>query len=287
MSRRNKSGVVISLAAVLICSCGGTTEGAFEPGGGGAAPGSGGTAGASQGGAGGSAGAAFNPGAIALPIGPGTTVPFDAGGVLDATYVPPVQVGDAGATVGAPPTPAVIYGCAELCAKEATITCPAQQAQADCRSGCSLALANPKCTQTTEALFTCSKTATPICGTDGKATLQGCEAQTLLAGGCFLTNAVDPAMSSPCATFCGKVATAKCPNDGTIADCIGGCTVMGNLLAGCGATWSAYVTCANGATAMACGNDGKAWAPACVGQAFTFLGCAASLYQTVTADAGP
>lgn len=294
MVRRIKAGVVTSLAAILICSCGGTTEGAFEPGGG-AAPGSGGAAGAGQGGAGGSAGAAtdgggatpFNPGAITLPIGPGTTAAFDAGAALDAPYVPPVQVGDAGATVSAPPTPAVIYGCAQLCAKEATITCPAQQTLADCRSGCSLALANPKCTQTTQALFTCSKTATPICGTDGKATLQGCEPQTLLAGGCFLTNAVDPAMSSPCATFCGKVAATKCPNDGTAADCVGGCTVMGNLIAGCATTWNAYVLCANGASAMACGNDGKAWAPACLGQALTFLGCAASLYQTVTADAGP
>jgi hypothetical protein len=234
----------------------------------------------------GGGGAPFNPGAITLPGSPGSPAAFDAGGLLDA-YVPPVPVADAGATVSAPPTAAVIYGCAELCAKEATVTCPAQQTLADCRAGCSLALANPKCTQTTQALFTCSKTATATCGSDGKATLKGCEAQSLMAGGCFLTNAADPAMNSPCASFCGKVATAKCPNDGTVADCIGGCTIMGNLLAGCGPTWNAYVTCANGATAMACGNDGKAWAPACVGQAFTFLGCAASLYQTVTADAGP
>jgi hypothetical protein len=233
-------------------------------------------------------GAPFNPGAITLPGAPGTTTPFDAGAaVLDAAYVPPVQVGDAGATTTPPPTPAIIYGCAELCAKEATVTCPAQQTQADCRTGCSLALANPKCTQTTEALFTCSKTATPICGSDGKATLQGCEAQTLLAGGCFLTNAVDSTMTSPCATFCGKVAATKCPNDGTVADCVGGCTVMGNLIAGCGTQWRAYVTCADGAPAMACGDDGKAWAPACLPEALTFLACAASLYQTVTADAGP
>jgi hypothetical protein len=62
---------------------------------------------------------------------------------------------------------------------------------------------------------------------------------------------------------------------------------MGNLMAGCSAQWNAYVTCANSAPAMACGNDGKAWAPACLGQALNFMGCVTLLYQSVTADAGP
>jgi hypothetical protein len=298
MTFRICATVLVSVAALAVCSCGGSTETSFEPGatggtaGAGGAAGPGGAAGAGQGGSSGGAvdaGGGFNPGAIVLPGGPGSTFPIDAGaGAIDAASVAPVPPGDAGASTSAPPTPAVIYGCAELCAKEATISCPAQQTVADCRTGCSLALANPKCTQTTEALFECAKTATPACGDDGKAMLKGCEAQTLLASGCFLTNAVDPAMSTPCATFCGRVAATQCPNDGTVADCIGGCSVMGNLIAGCGAPWNGYITCANAAPTMACGDDGKAWAPACLSQALSFWACAITLYQTVTAaDAGP
>lgn len=307
----------ISLAAVSICSCGGSATSDFEANGGAgsagtgagggvgvagsggsagtsATAGNGGGAGVGQAGSGGSAGVSNGGGggtagwAVTLPVGPGAAGAFDGGAFLDAaTFVPPSQA-DA-STFTPPPAPAVIDGCAALCSKEATVSCPAQQTMADCRTGCSLVLANPKCTQAAEALFACSKTATAVCGSDGKATLQGCEAQGLLAGGCFLLNAPDPAMSDPCATFCGKTAAAHCPNDGTPADCLSGCKMMGNLMAGCGAGWSAYVQCADrpGAT-MACGNDNKAWAPGCAPEALTFLACVSALYRTVNAaDAGP
>jgi len=276
MTRRPSLGPLFSLLTLATLACGGTATladiGALDAGVGGSVSGAGGSVAAGGGGA-----APFNPGGITLPVGPG------GGGAAGAWVVPTSPDGGA---VAQPPTPVVIDGCAALCAKEATVTCPAQQTVADCRAGCSLALASPNCSAQTEALFACAKTATAACGSDGKATLAGCEGQALESGGCFIENAVDPKMSAPCATYCAKVAQARCPNDGTPADCSGGCSVMGNLFGGCGPNWTAYIACANSAT-VSCGSDGKAAAPACAPEAFTFLACATTLYRDVTAPSAP
>jgi hypothetical protein len=276
--------VLVSLALTL-AACGGSssTDPNQNPTTGGSAggsalpTGSGGGANASGGNSpGGSPGSSLYPGGFALPIDPDDPLLADAGASL-----PPAS--DAGpAVTPEPPLAEVIDGCAALCAKQATASCPAQQSLTECRVGCSLLLANPQCTAATRALFICSETATPACNADGTPTLQGCEGQLLTAAGCFLLNANDPAMKDPCTTYCAKVAALGCPGDSPENQCVSSCGIMGNLFRGCGPGWSAYVDCANGAT-LSCGSDGKASAPSCVSQAVSFLGCALMLYGSVAA----
>jgi len=188
---------------------------------------------------------------------------------------------DAGPPVGIPPV--VADGCAALCAKEATAMCPNQGSVASCVLGCRALLNNPSCTSQTEALFACEKTSAVSCDSSGKASLDSCVVQTLSSAACFLQSTNDPTLAGPCTKFCAESAAAKCPNDSP-SGCQLGCMVVGNLIPACDSSWKAYVTCAIGAS-FSCGSDGKAWAPACAFQAFTYLACTARGVTTVS-DAG-
>ncbi len=65
-----------------------------------------------------------------------------------------------------------------------------------------------------------------------------------------------------CQAFCDNLATAKCPNEDPIAQCLSDCNVMVALSAGCTAEYAAVLEC--GATAsISCGSDGKTKPSAC------------------------
>jgi hypothetical protein len=191
-----------------------------------------------------------------------------------------ITIEDAG-----PPSisPVVIMGCEALCAKEATAACPNQGSIASCVLGCTVLLNNPACSPSTEALFACANTSTVSCDGTGKAELDSCPAQTLIAAACVLKSANDPSLAGPCTQYCTESAAAHCPSD-ELSGCEPGCQVIGSLVGSCDALWRAYVTCAAG-TPLACGSDGKAFAPACVVQGIEYLGCAAQAVQSA-GDAG-
>jgi hypothetical protein len=195
---------------------------------------------------------------------------FDPGGI--GTIIGGVDAGafDAGVAVGAPISPEVVDGCNALCAKEATANCANQGTTASCVVGCRLLLNNPKCAARTSALFKCEATSDVACDAQGKATLTGCAAEQVGAASCFLDNAVDPTLNGPCTTYCANVASAMCPNDD--AGCPSSCPILGNLIPACNPLWKDYVACASTAK-MACGNDGKAGAPACGLQGARFFLC--------------
>ena len=189
---------------------------------------------------------------------------------------------DAGLAFGV--TPQVADGCDMLCAKEATANCPNQGTTAACTIGCRLLLNNPNCASASSALIACAGTSTVSCDSSGKATLDACGVQTLASAACFLTNATDPTLQAPCATFCSKQMAAACPNDNQ-SGCQQGCQVIGGFVPACGPLWKAYVTCADGA-AFACGSDGKASVPSCGLPGLAFIVCLAGGLST-TNDAGP
>jgi hypothetical protein len=216
--------------------------------------------------AGGSSG--FNPGAI------GSLVPprLDAG--AGAVMLP-----DASAVV----SPQVVDGCVQLCDKEQAANCPGFSSLSSCMVGCELLLKNPGCASMAQNLFSCVNGATASCDSSGNPTFANCGLQEIASAGCFISNTVDPTLQAPCATYCAAVQAAKCPNDNP-SGCQGSCQILGNLF-GCNASWTAYVTCANGST-LTCGGDGKASASACIAQAASFWECAAGELLVLTADGG-
>jgi hypothetical protein len=165
----------------------------------------------------------------------------------------------------------VADGCNALCTKEATANCPNQGTLNSCIVGCRVLLNNPNCAAATTNLINCESTSTVSCDSNGKATLDACGSQTLLSAACFLQNAIDPTLQAPCASYCGKVAAANCPND-MPSGCQSGCQVFGGLFPACEVAWKSYVTCAN-QNPVTCGSDGKASAQACALQALTFFAC--------------
>jgi|SRR5580658_8879078 hypothetical protein len=183
-------------------------------------------------------------------------------------------------------TPQVATGCDALCAKEATANCPNQGATSDCALGCRLLLNNSACATATMSLLNCEGTSTVSCDSTGKATLDDCGVQTLSSAACFLTNANDPTIAAPCATYCTKLAAAACPNDDPTG-CQQGCQVIGGFVAACDPLWKAYVDCADSdAGVITCGTDGKGGASTCLVQALSYAACFYGGVST-TIDAGP
>jgi hypothetical protein len=176
--------------------------------------------------------------------------------------------------------PAVASGCDKLCAKEATAMCPNQGSIESCVVGCRLLLNNPSCAMQAQSLFACEQASPVSCDSSGKATLDACGVQTLVSAACFLQSDTDPTLQGPCTKYCAESAAAACPGDDP-SGCQAGCQVVGNLIPACDTLWTGYITCAAGGASLSCGNDGKAWAPACTVQAIEYLACTAQGATTV------
>jgi hypothetical protein len=259
-------GWTLTASALAMCTwtgCGGSTAGlpAAPDGGsdgealdGAAAPALDGSADAST---------PFNPGML------GGLVNADGGAI---------EIGDAATRA------AQADGCTKLCTAEAAASCPASGSLSSCVVGCQLLVGNPNCSTATQNLFSCVDGQTATCDTSGNATFAQCGVEELESEACFLQNTADPSLQGPCSTYCAGVAAAACPNDNP-SGCQTGCQVTGNLVSGCGPSWTAYVTCA-GTSTFACGNDGKAAATGCTAQALSFFICAASGVAPLTSDAG-
>jgi hypothetical protein len=237
----------------------------------------------------------------ALPAGDGGTdgataaTPADASGEAAAAPFNPGMIGGllgagAGADGAAPlvgdaaPSPQVVDGCTRLCTAEAAAACSASGTLQSCIVGCQLLVGNPSCATQTQALFACTDGKTAACDQSGNATFAGCGVQELESEACFLQNATDPALQTPCATYCAGVTAAKCPNDDP-SGCAAACPVLGNLVPGCDGSWKDYVECADTAT-FTCGSDGKASAAGCTVQALTFFVCLATGVAPLVTDAG-
>jgi hypothetical protein len=182
-------------------------------------------------------------------------------------------------------TPEVADGCDALCTKEATANCPNQGTESSCVLGCRALLNNPNCAMASTALFACVPTSTVSCDSTGKAALDACGTQTLEVAACFLSNATDPTLQTPCTTYCAGVAAAHCPNDDP-SSCVESCQVVGGFVPACEPLWKDYVTCAEeDAGVFTCGAGGTASAPWCLVQAVSYLACAYGDVSTTT-DAG-
>jgi hypothetical protein len=214
----------------------------------------------------------INPGSVGAIVG-GMTQDAGGGGFF----------ADGGGSTAMPSTPQVADGCNQLCTKEANAACSAGGTLESCVVGCRLILANPNCASAAQTLFSCLMTANASCDSSGNVVFDRCVVEQLSVDTCFLQNANDPGLATPCATYCAEVAAAKCPND--TSGCQAGCQVIGNLVAGCGNPWKDYVACANGST-LTCGADGKASARACTSQALRFYACVAGGLATILSDAG-
>ncbi len=214
----------------------------------------------------------FDPGAIGGILG---GMGVDGGGAPTGL--------DAGSTA-MPSTPEVVDGCNQLCTKEVAAACTAGPTLDSCLVGCRVMLANPTCASAGQGLFSCVQTDTASCDASGNVAFNACQIQQLATGLCFLQNANDPALGTPCATYCAGVSAANCPNDNP-SGCQAGCQVIGNLVPGCDTAWKNYVTCANAST-LTCDTNGKAGSSACAAQALLFWACAAGGLATVLSDGG-
>jgi hypothetical protein len=82
----------------------------------------------------------------------------------------------------------VVEDCKTACNKAAALHCPNDMPE-DCASGCQAQTQLPICQTEFAALVACSAKAPVMCGTDGKASVQGCSNEGLAAITCFLKGA--------------------------------------------------------------------------------------------------
>jgi hypothetical protein len=85
------------------------------------------------------------------------------------------------------------------------------------------------------------------CNGAGDPVAEGCGLEYLDAIGCAVTEDPNPDIVEPCAEYCGHVADAACPANGTEDECNTNCMWFGATGTGCSDDWATYLDCANAA----------------------------------------
>ncbi|MEZ4226929.1 MAG: hypothetical protein R3B13_38665 [Polyangiaceae bacterium] len=230
----NKLGwVVMTGVCVAFAGCSSNTEG----------NGSGGSAGAAGSGATSSGGSAGSGAAAGSAGSSGTAGSAGSGGAAGSSGA----AGNAGAAGSGGGTQANAR-CAELCSAIVGANCSGGPTSAGCLVTCKTLTSSANCDTAGLKYMDCVKANGVQCNGAGDPVSQGCGLDYLAAIGCAVKEDPNPAVVTPCATYCGKVVATSCPNSANESDCNTNCRWAGATGTGCDDEWGAYLTCANAAT---------------------------------------
>lgn len=256
MSQWHTVPVAFGVLGLVAVGCGGSSEEDPFADDAAAVAGSGHVAAGTSGAAAGSGGRGGNPvgGANAGPSGG-----MSSGGTVSG-----------GGAAAVPPE--LLDRCAALCATNAESGCANAPGQRECAQQCRVSLQKAECHDDFDLFFACAERVEVECDAEGDVTLPGCDNELALAGVCLLANVPAPELREPCEEYCANAAPAQCPNTETDLACVLGCQVSGSLYPSCSQPWSAFLSCAEGAT-FYCDDDGNALPEGCEAEYLLFAAC--------------
>lgn len=232
--------VLVSITLVaLLCACGKSESTDGSGGAGGGSTGGTGTGGSA--GAAGSGGAAAGSGGAAGTGGSGTGGSGTGGSGTGGS-------GTGGSGTGGGDGGTTTDECQPLCTAIVGAACKSGPTLSSCLLTCKALTSSSKCDPSANAYFVCAKKSGIKCNALDDPYAPGCGLDWLKAIDCATTENPNPAMVTPCASYCKKVVAAGCPNNGTEAECNSNCKWAGATGTGCDDEWSAFLTCANAAS---------------------------------------
>ncbi|MBK8998466.1 MAG: hypothetical protein IPM35_22325 [Myxococcales bacterium] len=209
--------------------------------------GSGGSSGGGSGGqsSGGSAGSGGGAGASGGSAGSGTGGSAGSGTGGSSTG------GTGGSSTGGTGGSTATDNCQPLCDAIIAAKCSKGPTMSGCLLTCKALTSSAKCDPTANAYFACAKQSGIQCNAGGDAYAPGCGIDWLKAIDCATTENPNPAIVTPCATYCDKVVAAGCPLNAAKAECNSNCKWFGATGTGCDDEWGTFLGCANSAN-MVC-----------------------------------
>jgi hypothetical protein len=144
-----------------------------------------------------------------------------------------------------------------------------------CLLTCKVLTSADACDEKAQTYFDCVDENGVTCNGAGDPVAESCGLAWLDAIGCAVTESPNPNVVEPCGEYCGNIADAACPNNGTEQDCNTGCLWSGAKGTGCADEWMTYLDCANAANwsclfgfaiAEGCGPDYTAYT-SCINEA--------------------
>ena len=117
-----------------------------------------------------------------------------------------------------------------------------------CMLTCTALTSSESCDALGNAYFDCVDGVEITCDAGGDPVAPSCGLQYLLAIDCAVHSNPNPDVVEPCASYCGHVQDAACPNNAPEDECSTNCLWFGASGTGCGDAWLEFLGCANAAS---------------------------------------
>ncbi|MCA9720434.1 MAG: hypothetical protein H6713_27445 [Myxococcales bacterium] len=138
--------------------------------------------------------------------------------------------------------------CDAFCAAVVAAGCSSGPTLDACMLTCTTLTSSESCDALGNAYFDCVDGVEITCDAGGDPVAPSCGLQYLLAIDCAVHSNPNPDVVEPCASYCGHVQDAACPNNAPEDECSTNCLWFGASGTGCGDAWLEFLGCANAAS---------------------------------------